>query len=84
MEAFIRRIEAINSILNCVTYAEFAGARKKAREYDWILQFNPNHPDYKVRKKPLLGVPFCTQENIGIQGMYAPKLIKLLNTKEQN
>lgn len=62
VEAHIRRIEAVNPVLNCVVAQRFDAARAEAeaaeREYA-----KPGAPG------PLLGIPFTVKEMIEVSGM---------------
>lgn len=70
MEAFRRRVEAVNPIINAVVDERFEAALREAREVDQRLDACTQEEREEIgRVQPLLGVPFTAKENIWVKGM---------------
>ncbi len=63
VEAYIRRIEAVNPALNALVADRFDAARDEARRAENRLRTDPEN------LPPLLGVPFTVKEMIAVEGM---------------
>ncbi|XP_045103893.1 fatty-acid amide hydrolase 2-A-like isoform X2 [Portunus trituberculatus] len=70
MEAFQRRIEAVNPIINAVVDERFKAALQEAREVDQRLDACTQEELEEIgRTQPLLGVPFTSKETIMVKGL---------------
>ncbi|CAD5210040.1 unnamed protein product [Bursaphelenchus xylophilus] len=72
IEVYIRRIQAINPLLNVVVQDNFNEALKEAQQVDeWLDTIDSNSDEYKnlASTKPLLGVPFTLKDSMYVQGL---------------
>lgn len=69
MTAFIRRIEQINPLLNCVVDERFEDALDEASQVDELIASNKYTVDELREQKPFLGIPFSAKNSFGIKGM---------------
>ncbi|CAH4030026.1 fatty-acid amide hydrolase 2-B-like [Pieris brassicae] len=70
LEECIRRINDVNSQLNCFVENRFDKALKEAREADELVRNGTKTPDQLLQEKPFLGVPFTTKDCIGVKGLH--------------
>ncbi|XP_072945229.1 fatty-acid amide hydrolase 2-B-like [Epargyreus clarus] len=70
LEACIRRIKDVNSVLNCFVEDRFELAMKEAREADELVRSGTNTVQQIEREKPFLGVPFTTKDCIAVKGLH--------------
>ncbi|HET9983745.1 MAG TPA: amidase [Longimicrobiales bacterium] len=63
VEAHIRRIQAVNPVLNAVVAERFDAARREAQDAERRLRDDPETPG------ALLGVPFTVKEMVDVEGM---------------
>ena len=69
MEAFRRRVVAVNPIINAVVDERFEAALQEAREVDQRLDSCTQEEREEIgRAQPLLGVPFTAKENVMVKG----------------
>lgn len=79
LKAFIRRIEDVNSMFNCVVDKRFEAALEAAAEADALVSSGKYTPEELLEKKPFLGVPISTKDCIAVKdflytaGLYARK-----------
>ncbi|KAK8398344.1 hypothetical protein O3P69_003909 [Scylla paramamosain] len=70
VEAFRRRVEAVNPIINAVVDERFEAALREAREVDQRLDAcTQEEREETGRAQPLLGVPFTAKENVLVKGL---------------
>uniref|UniRef100_A0A914C9M8 Amidase domain-containing protein n=1 Tax=Acrobeloides nanus TaxID=290746 RepID=A0A914C9M8_9BILA len=72
IEAYIKRIEEINPLINAVVIKNFKNALKQASEVDsYIENLDKNSDEYKnlSTEKPLLGIPFTIKDSFAIKGL---------------
>lgn len=70
MEAFRRRVEAVNPIINAVVDDRFEAALREAREVDRRLDACTQEEREEIgRVQPLLGVPFTAKETVMVDGL---------------
>ncbi|XP_063866172.1 fatty-acid amide hydrolase 2-A-like isoform X2 [Scylla paramamosain] len=70
IEAFRRRIEAVNPIINAVVDERFEAALREAREVDRRLDACTQEEREEIgRIQPLLGVPFTAKESVMVKGL---------------
>ncbi|KAI6185415.1 Fatty-acid amide hydrolase 2 [Aphelenchoides besseyi] len=72
VEAYIKRIETVNPIINAVVQRNYDEARQVAREYDdylGVLETSSNEYKKLGETKPLLGVPFSVKDHFDVQGL---------------
>lgn len=69
IKAFIRRIEQIHSLLNCVADERYRGALDEATEVDRLIASNKYTVDELKKTKPFLGVPISTKDGIAVKDM---------------
>ncbi|PAV77419.1 hypothetical protein WR25_16182 isoform C [Diploscapter pachys] len=89
IDAYIRRIEQINPIINAMVVSFFDDARAEADEADRTIE-NLNGDEVKelFQKKPLLGVPFTVKDAFEVEdvvvtcGVYNMKDVKSKSTAE--
>ncbi|KAG6443341.1 fatty-acid amide hydrolase 2-B [Manduca sexta] len=70
LEACIRRIKNVNSILNCFVEDRFELAMKEAREADELIRSGTKTSEQLASEKPFLGVPFTTKDCISVKGLH--------------
>lgn len=68
MEAFIKRIEEINPLLNCVVEHRFKGALQDAAAADELIASGTLTEEELATQKPFLGVPISTKDAIMVKG----------------
>ncbi|CAJ0593527.1 unnamed protein product [Cylicocyclus nassatus] len=69
VEAYIHRIEQVNSIINAVVVKNFEEARDKARVVDArIADAADSELDEMVKAQPLLGIPFTMKDAMLVNG----------------
>lgn len=68
MDTFIKRIQDVNSVLNCVVANRFDDARKEAEAVDKLIESNSIPIETLEKEKPFLGVPFTTKDCIAVKG----------------
>ncbi|MPC11320.1 Fatty-acid amide hydrolase 2 [Portunus trituberculatus] len=70
VEAFRRRVEAVNPIINAVVDERFEAALLDARGIDQRLDACTQEEREEIgRAQPLLGVPFTAKENVLVKGL---------------
>ncbi|XP_045451675.1 fatty-acid amide hydrolase 2-like [Melitaea cinxia] len=69
VDACIRRIKAINPIVNCLVADRFELALQEARKADEILQSGSKTVDQLMQETPFLGVPFTAKDSISVKGL---------------
>jgi len=65
LEHHIRRIEAVNPLINAVISDRFEAARREAAAAEALVLRNR----YPKELPPLLGIPFTTKDYIAVEGM---------------
>lgn len=69
VEAFRRRVVAVNPIINAVVDERFEAALQEAREVDQRLDSCTQEEREEIgRAQPLLGVPFTAKDNVMVKG----------------
>ncbi|XP_055854926.1 fatty-acid amide hydrolase 2-B [Episyrphus balteatus] len=82
LEAFIRRVEEVNPMFNCVVDKRFDEALKAAAEADALVASGAYTTEELLRVKPFLGVPISTKDCIAVKdflytaGLYARKGVR--------
>lgn len=69
LKSFIRRIEQIDPLLNCIVDERFKDALQEAAEVDALIASNKYSVEELQKSKPFLGVPFSVKNIIGVKGM---------------
>lgn len=69
MNAFIRRIEKVNPLLNCVIDERFKEALVEADQVDRLIASNQYTVDELRQFKPFLGVPMSIKDSLAVKGM---------------
>lgn len=69
VKAFIRRIQQINPLLNCVVDERFDEALQDAAIVDELIASNQYSADQLQQSKPFLGVPISTKDCIAVKDM---------------
>ncbi|XP_068147931.1 fatty-acid amide hydrolase 2-A [Drosophila tropicalis] len=69
LESFIRRIQEVNPILNCVVDERYDAALKDAAEADSLIKSGQYSLEQLAKEKPFLGVPITTKDCISVKGM---------------
>ncbi|MFH4975483.1 hypothetical protein AB6A40_002192 [Gnathostoma spinigerum] len=72
LEAYIKRIEQVNGIINAVVVKDYTCARHTAAEIDAVLaKLTDDSDEYNelITAKPLLGVPFTVKDCIEVNGL---------------
>lgn len=67
-QAYIKRVKAVNPVLNAVVQERFAEALKEARNVDNYLTTSSLNSDDLKKIKPLLGVPVTLKESCSLKG----------------
>ncbi|XP_028160161.1 fatty-acid amide hydrolase 2-A-like [Ostrinia furnacalis] len=70
LETCIRRINDVNSALNCFVENRFELALKEAKEADALVESGTKTPKQLEEEKPLLGVPFTTKDCMAVKGLH--------------
>ncbi|XP_026321345.1 fatty-acid amide hydrolase 2-A [Hyposmocoma kahamanoa] len=70
LEACIRRIKDVNSVLNCFVEDRFELAMKEAKEADELVRSGIKSTEILEQEKPFLGVPFTTKDCIAVKGLH--------------
>ncbi|XP_055853538.1 fatty-acid amide hydrolase 2-A-like [Episyrphus balteatus] len=65
---YIKRIKAVNPILNAVVDDRFSEAVEEAKKADQVIVLTANR-DELFEKYPLFGVPFSVKESCGVEGL---------------
>ncbi|KAK6029121.1 hypothetical protein OSTOST_04774, partial [Ostertagia ostertagi] len=69
VEAYIHRIEQVNSLINAAVVTLFEEAREKAKKYDEQLNgLSDVALDDLLQRRPLFGIPFSCKDSIEIEG----------------
>ncbi|PSN54905.1 hypothetical protein C0J52_01680 [Blattella germanica] len=66
---FIKRIQEVNPIINCVVDERYEIAEIEAKDVDIYLSTTFLTPEQLKIKKPFLGVPFTTKDSTACKGM---------------
>uniref|UniRef100_A0A8C0H9U5 Fatty acid amide hydrolase 2 n=1 Tax=Chelonoidis abingdonii TaxID=106734 RepID=A0A8C0H9U5_CHEAB len=69
VQAYIKRIEEINPLVNAVVKARFDAALQEAHHVDKLLSEGHGDEDSLQEKFPFLGVPFTVKEAFALHGM---------------
>ncbi|XP_065267285.1 fatty-acid amide hydrolase 2 [Emys orbicularis] len=69
VQAYIKRIEEINPLVNAVVKARFDAALQEAHHVDKLLLEGHGDEDSLQEKFPFLGVPFTVKEAFALHGM---------------
>lgn len=69
VNTFIRRINQVNPLLNCVVDQRFDAALKEAAEVDELIASDKFTADQLKETKPFLGVPISTKDCIAVKDM---------------
>ncbi|TFJ96159.1 protein kintoun [Platysternon megacephalum] len=69
VQAYIKRIEEINPLVNAVVKARFDAALQEAHHVDKLLSEGHGDEDSLQEKFPFLGVPFTVKEAFAVHGM---------------
>ncbi|CAG4951955.1 unnamed protein product [Colias eurytheme] len=70
LEECVKRINDINSPMNCFIENRFELAYREAREADALIQSGTKSADELLKEKPFLGVPFTCKDSIGVKGLH--------------
>ncbi|CAG4956092.1 unnamed protein product [Parnassius apollo] len=70
VEACIRRIKDVNSVVNCFVEDRFPMALKEAKEADELVRSGQMNTKQLAQEKPFLGVPFTTKDCIAVKGLH--------------
>ncbi|XP_068617677.1 fatty-acid amide hydrolase 2-A-like [Battus philenor] len=70
VEACIRRIKDINSVVNCFVEDRFTLSLKEAKEADDLIRNGSKNEKQIEQEKPFLGVPFTTKDCIAVKGLH--------------
>lgn len=68
VKAFIKRINAVNPIINCVVDNRFELALEEARAVDKIIQSGEKNEITLEYETPFLGVPFTIKDCFAVKG----------------
>lgn len=69
IEAYIKRIEEVNVILNCVTLKLYDEARNEAKKVDAeIAAMSDIDLEQTAETRPLLGLPFTMKDALSVKG----------------
>lgn len=69
LNTYIRRVNAVNPLLNAVVEDRFELALKDAKEVDKFLKITNKSVEDILENKPLLGVPVTVKQSISVHGM---------------
>ncbi|XP_050821485.1 fatty-acid amide hydrolase 2 isoform X3 [Gopherus flavomarginatus] len=69
VQAYIKRIEEINPLVNAVVKSRFDAALQEAHHVDKLLSEGHGDEDSLQEKFPFLGVPFTVKEAFALHGM---------------
>ncbi|KAI4457697.1 fatty-acid amide hydrolase [Holotrichia oblita] len=69
IQAYKRRIQEVNPIINAVVEDRFAEALVEAKKIDKYLDENPDKTEEIKSTKPFFGIPITIKESIAVKGM---------------
>lgn len=69
VEIFIKRIEEVNGVLNCVVDERYEAALEEAKRIDEMIASGSKTIEEMEKDTPFLGVPFTTKDSIGVTGL---------------
>ena len=70
VKSFIKRIEAVNPLLNAVVDKRYEEALKDAEAADELLSSGKKTFEELEQDLPFLGVPFTTKVSVAVEGNY--------------
>lgn len=68
VKAFIKRIKAVNPIINCVVDNRFELALEEAKSVDKLIQSGEKSQETLEQETPFLGVPFTIKDCFAVKG----------------
>lgn len=68
MQAFIKRIDEVNPLLNCMVDERFKDALLEAKAADDLIKSRKYTEEQLAEKKPFLGVAISTKDCIKVKG----------------
>lgn len=69
VETFIKRINAVNPVINCVVDHRFELALEEARKIDQMIQSGIKSQETLETETPFLGVPFTVKNSFSVEGI---------------